>query len=43
VTRNGTPLIAAGLSPGNVHRHDCSPVDNRTNLDGLPFRLTVAF
>ena len=22
VTRNGTPLAPAGLSPGNVHRHD---------------------
>ena len=21
-TRNGTPLTSAGLSPGNVHRHD---------------------
>ncbi len=34
VTRNGTPLVAAGLSPGNVHRHA------RSVLQNLPRRLS---
>jgi hypothetical protein len=38
-TRNGTPATAPGLWPGNVHRHDCSPVDNRDPNCGVSFRL----
>ena len=38
VTRKGTPLTAAGLSPGNVHRHDRVEVQagHLVRLEGDP-------